>query len=306
MQRTPRELEWLEGFFIKSFHESLESYLYPQTIPFEIETTVDRDPIPFGELSDRAFREIKEGQQWGDNWDSAWFRLKAAVPTEWRGKEVVARLHFGGEACVFDHDGEPMQGLTGASVHLVPFVRDLYRLHPECEGGEEVGLLVEASASQLWGVPKGDIPVAPTGDQFQWAGGPVGVVHYAQLGTFDEEMYQLYFDTMVLYRLMTDLPEDDVLRARIRERMQQARTRFRRDKPDAKAIREFLSPLFELRASGAEPTTISVGHAHLDTAWLWPMRESIRKCVRSFSTQIGLMERYPDYEIGRASCRERV
>lgn len=298
MHRTQREIEWIEGFFVKSFCESVESYLYPQTLPLRIEVTVDKEPIPFAELDERSFREIKEGEQWGENWDSAWFRLTGTVPAEWRGKEVAARLHFGGEACVFDHDGEPQQGLTGASVHLVPFVRDLYRLYPCCEGGEEVSLLVEASASQLWGVPKGDIPVAPTGDQFQWAGGPVGVVHYAQIGTFDEEMYQLYFDTTVLYRLMTDLPEDDVLRARIRERLQEARTHFRRDKPDAKAIRELLAPLFALKASGAEPTTISVGHAHIDTAWLWPMRESIRKCVRSFSTQIGLMERYPDYVFG--------
>ena len=38
-----------------------------------------------------------------------------------------------------------------------------------------------------------------------------------------------------------------------------------------------------------------VGHAHLDTAWLWPLRETIRKCARTFSTVLELMDRYPDY-----------
>ena len=32
-----------------------------------------------------------------------------------------------------------------------------------------------------------------------------------------------------------------------------------------------------------------------DTAWLWPFDETIRKAGRSWSTQIDLMDRYPDY-----------
>ena len=38
-----------------------------------------------------------------------------------------------------------------------------------------------------------------------------------------------------------------------------------------------------------------MGHAHLDTAWLWPLRETIRKCARTFSTVLALMDRYPEY-----------
>src|SRR5437762_2151074 len=39
----------------------------------------------------------------------------------------------------------------------------------------------------------------------------------------------------------------------------------------------------------------AVGHAHIDTAWLWPLREVRRKCARSWSTQVELMDAYPDY-----------
>ena len=38
----------------------------------------------------------------------------------------------------------------------------------------------------------------------------------------------------------------------------------------------------------------AVGHTHIDTAWLWPLRETVRKCGRTFSTACRLMERYPD------------
>ena len=39
----------------------------------------------------------------------------------------------------------------------------------------------------------------------------------------------------------------------------------------------------------------AVGHAHIDTAWEWPLREARRKCARSWSTQLELMDLYPDY-----------
>ncbi|HKW07698.1 MAG TPA: alpha-mannosidase [Candidatus Dormibacteraeota bacterium] len=39
----------------------------------------------------------------------------------------------------------------------------------------------------------------------------------------------------------------------------------------------------------------AAGHAHIDTAWEWPLREARRKVARSWSTQLELMDAYPDY-----------
>ena len=39
----------------------------------------------------------------------------------------------------------------------------------------------------------------------------------------------------------------------------------------------------------------AVGHAHIDTAWEWPLREGRRKVARSWSTQLALMDRFPEY-----------
>lgn len=33
-----------------------------------------------------------------------------------------------------------------------------------------------------------------------------------------------------------------------------------------------------------------------DTGWLWPFEETIRKAARSWSSQVDLMDRYPDYK----------
>ena len=43
------------------------------------------------------------------------------------------------------------------------------------------------------------------------------------------------------------------------------------------------------------------GHSHIDTAWLWPIRETVRKCGRTFSTACRMMERFPRY---RFTCSQ--
>jgi alpha-mannosidase len=46
---------------------------------------------------------------------------------------------------------------------------------------------------------------------------------------------------------------------------------------------------------GSSHRIIAVGHAHIDTAWEWPIREAKRKVARSWSTQLALLDQYPDY-----------
>jgi len=82
--------------------------------------------------------------------------------------------------------------------------------------------------------------------------------------------------------------------------------------PSMIALRESPEPAFVLKEAAlaihnsAEPVAskaqfngshriTAVGHAHIDTAWEWPIRESKRKVTRSWSTQLALMDEYPDY-----------
>jgi alpha-mannosidase len=50
-------------------------------------------------------------------------------------------------------------------------------------------------------------------------------------------------------------------------------------------------------------TTVAVGHAHIDAAWLWPMRESIRKCGRTFASQLYYLKEYKDYVFGASQAQ---
>ena len=58
--------------------------------------------------------------------------------------------------------------------------------------------------------------------------------------------------------------------------------------------RDVLAPLLERSTSSAN-SVVAVGHAHIDSAWLWPLRETKRKCARTFTNQLRLLERYPEH-----------
>ncbi len=60
--------------------------------------------------------------------------------------------------------------------------------------------------------------------------------------------------------------------------------------------RERLQTLLEKKNGDTTPEMIGFGHAHIDVAWLWPLAETERKCVRTFSNQLALMARYPEYK----------
>ena len=61
-------------------------------------------------------------------------------------------------------------------------------------------------------------------------------------------------------------------------------------------VTEKLAPALEKGAGGHSRGWVGVtGHSHMDTAWLWPVSETIRKCARTYSQALTLMDMYPDY-----------
>ncbi len=53
-----------------------------------------------------------------------------------------------------------------------------------------------------------------------------------------------------------------------------------------------------IRRVAREPVAVAdcVGHTHIDVAWLWDLNQTRHKAVRSFSTVLNLMQRYPEYK----------
>jgi alpha-mannosidase len=48
----------------------------------------------------------------------------------------------------------------------------------------------------------------------------------------------------------------------------------------------------------------AIGHTHIDSAWLWPYSATQQKVARSWSTQIDLMDRYPEYKFTASTAQQ--
>lgn len=58
---------------------------------------------------------------------------------------------------------------------------------------------------------------------------------------------------------------------------------------------EILKEEFYTNVNESAPLVSAIGHTHIDIAWLWTVSQTREKAVRSFSTVLELMRRYPDY-----------
>lgn len=255
-----------------------------------------KDPVYFEDRLSLEEKPISEGQGWGETWDSAWFHLKGKVPAEWKGKKVVTSLNFGGEACLFDTDGTPIVGLTNGSTFDVGYGKDIHYLFESCEGGEDVEIWAEAAANGLFGVNKIMDPEYMDNPSKQMHGTYQGSFNSGRLYTFCDEHWHLYLDLQVLFDLYKCLPDESRRKKTLIRQLNAACTAY--DHDGASSARETLKPALELKSDPAMIQLTGVGHAHIDTGWLWPVRETIRKSARTYSSALELMDRYPDYTFG--------
>jgi alpha-mannosidase len=56
------------------------------------------------------------------------------------------------------------------------------------------------------------------------------------------------------------------------------------------------------KADGNVPFTIyAMGHSHIDYAWLWPLKETRRKIVRTFTNALRMMDKFPEFKFVQSS-----
>jgi alpha-mannosidase len=259
---------------------------------------VHGEPIPIDAMASAAFTPFAVGDRWGAAWDTTWFRFVGAVPTEWRGADVVLRVGlgfngmvgFGAEGLVWE-DGTPVQGLSP--------MHSTYRITPKAEGGEAVDVLVEAAAN-----PPADLEARPAPALRPDPGGErLFRLDRAELAVCNRDVEALALDLAVLLDVYDHLPANEPRARRILRSLNQAMNLLDGDDivGTAALAREVLAEPLAVPSGPSTHRLTAVGNAHIDTAWLWPFRETVRKCARTFSTALRLMDEYPDY---RFACSQ--
>ena len=285
------DLEYAALRFETFADEVLRPLATPIAEPLDITVAQFEDRPSHAEivaLDESAFTAVGTGWRWGPVWSTAWFRLRGQVAAPMRGQEIHLRFDAGTEALLW-RDGAPHHGFD--------FNRDRSPLFASGEGDGPVDLLVEAACNLPLGVSTfwWDDPEV----QARWREEKPGRLSTAELVTYDDDAWRfvqawdLARRTMLLHA--ADVPRAQKLQAGLRSIL------GRIPAHDPRTALDVELPALEslLRGAGAEggtgTTCVAVGHAHIDTAWLWPIAETRRKCLRTFATVDRLMERCPDF-----------
>ncbi|MBO5762256.1 MAG: alpha-mannosidase [Lentisphaeria bacterium] len=279
----------------ENFLRRLRDDRFDLRLPLNAEFGWSKDPVPFPERLSLQYRPITEGEVWGHTWESAWFHLTAPIPEEWANDEVALQLNLSGESLIFEDNGCPFFGLTGISVFDEFYTKDLFLVPREMRRNGKIDLWVEAAANKMFGLdrdpdPRPDSPIL--------YGEFTAVAKQMRLCKFNREAWSLYYDFQIILGLYRMLPEEDYRRRQLLEAMNRAVSVYAGDPANAAAARAELAPQLAHRANDSALSVAAVGHAHIDVGWLWPVRESIRKTARTFSSAIALIKQYPGYIFG--------
>ncbi|TJZ49498.1 alpha-mannosidase [Streptomyces piniterrae] len=285
----------VEGRLERALGQFIRPAQYAARVPLRLSVWhVAGEPVPVREALRATYEPFAAGDAWGPPWSTSWFRLAGEVPPEWAGRRVEAVIDpgfsgdgpgFQAEGLVHDADGVPLKGIHPRNRHIP--------VGSPARGGEEVRLLLEAAANpavlrDFRPTDLGDVRTAPRQPLYRFAS--------ADLAVLDETVWQLILDIEVLSELMYELPADRPRRHEILRALENMLDAL--DLHDvgatAAAARAELADVLSRPASASAHRVSAAGHAHIDSAWLWPLRETVRKASRTFANVTQLAEEYPE------------
>lgn len=210
---------------------------------------------------------------------------------------------------IWSMDGVTLQGLTGGGtvcvfqviarlsqkILILVFVagsdaRHEYILTTQAEGGEVIQLYIEMACNGMFGAASSGLISPPDPSRFF-------NLNEVDLAVPNKLAWELLYDFQTIFGMAKELAEDSL---RGSQALFCANNIINVFVPgDDQSLRQGLKIAQEFLVSkngDAQHEIYAIGHCHIDTAWLWPFDETIRKCARSWSSQIDLMNRYPDYK----------
>jgi alpha-mannosidase len=267
---------------LQRFEERLAAAVHPERVA--IADLMLAGPV--GRIEHAAaqaleYRRVGPGEQLGPLFATYWLRVAATVPEAWAGARVDLVLDTRSEATLW-LDGRAVQGLNSSGTQPRP---DATLVEP-ARGGERLAFEVEIACNGPFGRD-----VEGQGERGPFRSLSPFVLDACELARFDPAAWRRLWDFAVLRELELEPGLDPAfagaLLAGLDDFCNAVETGVGGD--------EILAALYAGHAAGGPHELSAVGHAHLDTAWLWPVEESWRKAQRAFATQVRLMDEYPEH-----------
>ena len=273
---------WDEAFLPNLYHELDE-------VTLSAFTTMEH--LSLEQVRGERFLSFPQGTEWGEKWQYGWVHAKITLPEKAEGKRILLHLGAGPEMLVY---------VDGREAGSIDKQHRFVELAAEGEAGRIHDVLAEVYAGhgirpENGGIyTRDDVPV-PEPPLHQC------VVQKSHYGIWDQDLFEVYVDYHTLYGLWQALPEDSLRCMEIGRALQdftcaadfEAEEGLRRE--SILSAGKLLKSLLKKKNGPTMPEYTVFGQSHIDLAWLWTLEETKRKSARTYSNQLALMERYPQY-----------
>ncbi|ORY82383.1 family 38 glycoside hydrolase [Leucosporidium creatinivorum] len=294
-------------------YKNIRDVLYRQRedgkewVGLEVWSSPGREKTPFSTAIKQKFRPAHKGQEFGPSWTHHWFRVTLRLPPQWL-EEDYERIQLewdpSCEAMIFDTEGLSLQAITGGfgGDRRVDFILDkkgrkgTYKFY------------IEVSCNGMFGNGNPEVNDPPNNSRmFRLAS--------ADLVVPNMEAWRLLWDFRTIRDLARELPENSPLGNKCLEVGNSIMNTFKWDEEESVAkCRKLAEKVFgqgweELghkiyKGDPADAATWGIGNCHIDTAWLWPFSATRQKSARSWSTQLDLMDRYPEHRFVASQAQQ--
>ena len=293
----------IEDRLTRVLRERVRPAIYSDPVPLTVRVWhAPGEPVPPAEALSAEFAPAAVTDPWGTPWGTSWFEFTGTLRPEWAGRPVEAVIDvgfgesgpgFSAEGLVYGPDGTAVKGLNPRNQWV--------RIDPRVSDGSQVHFFVEAAAN-----PVITGPVTWLGDERTAGDEPLYRLKRADLALFHPTVWELVCDFEVLDELMRQLPTDQPRRHEILRAIAAALDEIDlADVPgSASAARRRLAPALAAPAVASAHRLSAVGHAHIDSAWLWPLRETVRKVARTAANTVNLMDDHPEYIFAMSQAQQ--
>ncbi|MFI1092829.1 alpha-mannosidase [Streptomyces sp. NPDC020917] len=301
----------VQGRLRRMLERRLRSARHGARVPLTVTAWhVPGEPVAPAAALAAGYRPFAAGEPWGPPWGTTWLRCTAVLPAGWAGRlaEAVVDLGFTGvgpgftaEGLAYTPDGTPLKGIHPLNRH-VPLDAALPggvgpAARPLPAADTRVEFLVEAAANPTIHQP---YPWAPTdlGDVRTAGREPLYRFGGAEIAEVDTGVRALVADLEVLDGLLEVLPAGQPRRSAVVRAVVEAMDYLDRAELtgswSASTARELLAGVLDSPAAASAHQVTAVGHAHIDSAWLWPIRETVRKVARTVANVTALRSSHPE------------
>jgi alpha-mannosidase len=273
--RVRQRMEWLKGLASA-----------PLAQMEKLEWCVVPEYLPFAQAQQLAFEPFSVGSDWGEDKKrtKAYFRLTFSLPKEAKGAKAILRVKPNGEGLCYRPEGVPWQGLDWARSDIL--------LAAPAKGGESYTLLLEVTTQRRVKF-----------EQCEVVRENPALAQAAYLADMCFQLAEVTGEPQPARGQHRNLFGDDGFRAdQIWKALDTALNAFPWGNNDPAANEaaaqntiKVCTKLLKQRGAEGRLTFDLMANSHIDTAWLWPLSETVRKCARTFSTVLNYMKAYPAY-----------